>query len=79
MSVPKHLTLYFNILVCAYLNTVNDGVMVYMLSLIAGDLGLQSSWSHTKDYKLGICCFPAKHTSLRRKNNDWLAHSLPKF
>jgi len=22
---------------------------------------------------MGICCFATKHTSLRRKNKDWLA------
>ena len=31
-------------------------------------------WSgQTKDYKIGICCFSAKHTALRRKSKDWLA------
>ena len=28
---------------------------------------------HTTDYKIGICCFSAKHTALRRKSKDWLA------
>ena len=27
----------------------------------------------TKDYRIGICCFSAKHTALRRKSKDWLA------
>jgi hypothetical protein len=27
----------------------------------------------TKDYKIGICCFSAKHAALRRKNKDGLA------
>ena len=26
----------------------------------------------TKDYKIGICCFSAKHAVLRRKNKYWL-------
>ena len=26
-----------------------------------------------KDYKIGICCFSANHTALRRKSKDWLA------
>ena len=26
-----------------------------------------------KDYKIGICCFSAKHTALRRKSKDWLS------
>jgi len=27
----------------------------------------------TKDYKIGLCCFSAKHAVLRRKIKDWLA------
>ena len=26
----------------------------------------------TKDYKTGICCFPAKHASLRSRSKDWM-------
>jgi hypothetical protein len=26
----------------------------------------------TNDYKIGICCFSAKHEALRRKSKDWL-------
>jgi len=29
----------------------------------------------TKDYKIGICCFSAKHEALRRKSKDWLARN----
>jgi hypothetical protein len=29
----------------------------------------------TKDYKISICCFPVKHTALRRKSKDWLARN----
>ena len=25
----------------------------------------------TKDYKIGMCCFSAKHTALKRKSKDW--------
>ena len=33
-------------------------------------------WSgQTKDYKIGICCFSAKHAALRRKSKDWLAQN----
>ncbi len=28
-----------------------------------------------KDYEIGICCFSAKHTSLRRNSKDWLARN----
>jgi hypothetical protein len=29
----------------------------------------------TKGYKIGICCFDAKHAALRRKSKDWLARN----
>jgi len=33
-------------------------------------------WSgQTKDYKIGICCFSAKHAALRRKSKYWLARN----
>ena len=53
-----------------YLNRI-DGIMVSRLasSAVGPRLG------QTKDYKTGICCFSAKHTSLRRKRKDWLARS----
>jgi hypothetical protein len=31
--------------------------------------------SQTKDYKIGICCFSAKHAALRGKSKDWLARN----
>ena len=51
------------------------GVMVSMLSYIAVDRGFEPRWSQTNDYKYGICCFSAKHTSLRIKNKVWLVRS----
>jgi hypothetical protein len=41
--------------------------MVSVLASNAVDRGFESLSSQTKDYKIGICCFSAKHTSLRRK------------
>ena len=29
----------------------------------------------TKDYTIGMCCFSAKHETLRRKSNNWLARN----
>ena len=29
-------------------------------------------WSQTKDYKIGVCCFSAKHTALWSKSKDLL-------
>ena len=29
----------------------------------------------TKNYKIGICCFSARHAALRRNSKDWLARN----
>ena len=48
---------------------------------IHGKIHLYEGWNRsiqtgqTKDYKIGICCFPAKHATLRRKSKDWLARN----
>jgi hypothetical protein len=47
--------------------------MVSVLVSSAGDRGLKPWSGQTKDFKIGICCFSAKHAALRRKNKDWLA------
>ena len=41
----------------------------------AVDLGFEPRSEQTKDYKIGICCFSAKHTALRSKSKDWLAQN----
>jgi hypothetical protein len=47
--------------------------MVSALAESAVDRGFKARSGQTKDYKIGICCFSAKHAALRRKNKDWLA------
>ena len=52
--------------------------MVSMLALSAVDRGFEPRSGQTKDNKIGICCFSAKHTTLttlRRKSKDWLARN----
>ena len=49
------------------------GVMVSMLVSSAVDRGFEPWSGQTKDYKIGICCFSAKHAALRRKSKDWSA------
>jgi hypothetical protein len=44
-----------------------------MLTSSAADRGFESQSGQTKDYRISICCFTAKHTTLRSKNKDWLA------
>ena len=42
--------------------------MVSVLASSAVDRGFDPRSGHTKGYKIGICCFSAKHVVLRRKN-----------
>ena len=39
------------------------------------DRGFEPWSGQTKDYKIGICCFSAKHAALRRKSKDWLTQN----
>ena len=54
--------------------TCIGGVMVSVLTSSAVDRGFKPS-GQTKDYKIGICCFRAKHAALRRKSKDQLARN----
>jgi hypothetical protein len=47
--------------------------MVSVLASSAVDHGFEPRSGQTKDYKIGICCFSAKHAALRSKSKDWLA------
>ena len=51
------------------------GVMVSMLASSAIYRGLKPRPGQTKDYKIGICCFSAKRTILKRKIKDCLAQN----
>ena len=65
---------------CTKLNVLDKrnrfgGVMVNMLASSAVDRGFEPRSGQTKDFKIDICCFSAKHAALRRKNKDWLAQN----
>jgi hypothetical protein len=47
--------------------------MVSVLASSAVDRGFDPRSGQTKDFKVGICCFSAKHAAFRRKSKDWLA------
>ena len=49
--------------------------MVSVLASSAVDRGFEPRSGQTKDYKISICCFSAKHAALRRKSKDWLARN----
>jgi coenzyme F420-reducing hydrogenase beta subunit len=44
-----------------------DGVLVSVLASSAVDRGIEPRSGQTKDDNIGICCFSAKYTALRRK------------
>ena len=45
--------------------------MVSVLASSVVDRGFDPRSGQTKDYKISICCFSAKHAAVR--NTDWLA------
>ena len=51
------------------------GGMVSVLASSVVDRGFESRSGQTKDFKIGICCFSAKHAAFRRKSKDWLARN----
>ena len=53
----------------------NAGVLVNVLASRAVGRGFQSRSGQTKDFKIGICCFSAKHVALKRKDKDWSARN----
>ena len=46
--------------------------MVSTLASSAVDRGFEPRLGQTKHYKIGICCFSAKHAALKRKSKNWL-------
>ena len=42
--------------------------MVSMLASSVVDRGFEPRSGQNKDYEIGICCFSAKHTALRRRD-----------
>jgi hypothetical protein len=50
-------------------------VMVSVLATSAVDCEFEPRSGQTKDYKIGICCFSAKHAALRRKGKYWLVRN----
>ena len=49
--------------------------MVSVIASRAVNRGFEPRSGQTKDYKIGICCFSAKHAALSRKSKDWLARN----
>ena len=49
--------------------------MVSVFASSAIDRGFEPRLCQTKDYKIDICCFFAKHAALRSKSKDCLARN----
>jgi hypothetical protein len=49
--------------------------LVLVLASSAVDRGFVPRSGQTKDYKIVIGCFSAKHTALRRKNKEWFSRN----
>ena len=49
--------------------------MVRVLAPSVVERGFEPQSGQTKDNKIGICCFSAKHVSLRRKRKDRLTQN----
>ena len=49
--------------------------MVSVLATSAIDCEFEPRSGQTKEYKIGVCCYSAKHAALRRKSKDWLARN----
>jgi hypothetical protein len=69
MSIGPGVNLLSNVKNSLHTNRIG-GVMVSVLASSAVDRGFEPRSGQTKDYKIGICCFSAKHAALRRKNKD---------
>ena len=62
--------------ICLNSNKNRTGsVMVRVLASSSVYHGFEPWSGQTKDYKIGICCFSAKHAALRRNTKDWLAQN----
>jgi hypothetical protein len=67
-----------------FLSDINriGGVMVSVLASSSVDRGFKPRSGQTKDHKIGMCCFSAKHAALKIKSKDWLAqnqNNLPEW
>ena len=53
-----------------FITNLIGGEMFSVLTPSAVDSKFELRSGQTKDYKIGMCCFSAKHAALRRKSKD---------
>jgi hypothetical protein len=59
----------------SYINRIGGVIMISVFVSSVIDYVFQPRSGQSKDYAIGICCFFAKHATLRSKNKDWLIGS----
>jgi hypothetical protein len=69
---------YFYVVLCNCFNCIVGG-MFSVLASSAVNPALEPRSVQTNDYAIGICCFSAKHTTLRQKSKDWLTRNNGRF
>jgi len=70
------LCIYIHVGIVSIIQNRIGSVIVSVFASSAVDRGFELRSGQTKDYyKIGMCCFFAKHVALRRKNKDWLARN----
>ena len=50
-------------------------ISMFLLLSSSVDLGFKTRSGQTTDYKIGVCCFSAKHAALRKKNISQLVRN----
>ena len=65
---------YFHLLIYITFNRI-CGIMVSVLASSVVNRGFEPRTFQTKDYKIGICCFSAKHAALKGKSKDCQARN----
>ena len=69
-SLSLHLDNVYNIGVS--ITFLNNIYVLFQYNNIKSIKYLLKNASCKPDYKIGICCFSAKHAAPRRKSKDWL-------
>jgi hypothetical protein len=54
------------------LENVTNRIGGVMVSVFASSAMFESRSGQTKNYDIGICCFSAKQSALKRSSTDWL-------
>ena len=69
-AINNVLYIFFRI----YDNSIGSVIVIVLTSSVV-DCGFDPRSGKTKNYKIVMCCFSAKHAALRRKGKDWLVRN----